>query len=229
MDANDIKFRCSALGYLMTNSKTKGELSETTKNHLIDIYVAEKYKRQTDIFNKYLEKGKMVEEDSLTLFSRVTKTFYTKNKEHYSNEFIKGTPDIVTVDKIVDIKSAWDIFTYYRNLNKDLNKLYYWQLQGYMWLTGIKKATLAYCLVNTPQSLIVAEQKKLYYRMGVIDEYNPTYIEACHEIERLAIYDDIPLIERVLTIDFELDDEKIESLKSKILECRTFLNKLFNQ
>jgi len=38
-----------------------------------------------------------------------------------------------------------------------LDSLYYWQMQSYMWLTNTKNAIIAYCLVNTPESIIQRE------------------------------------------------------------------------
>jgi hypothetical protein len=78
----------------MTESRTKNDLSETTKTHLIDVYVANRYGRQEDIQSKFIEKGLAVEEDSITLYSRIKKDFYKKNEDHLKNSWIKGTPDL---------------------------------------------------------------------------------------------------------------------------------------
>ncbi len=52
----------------MTDSRTKGDpLGETCKGHLIDVYVSNKYGRNTDISNRYIQKGNQVEEDAITL------------------------------------------------------------------------------------------------------------------------------------------------------------------
>jgi hypothetical protein len=227
MDANDILFRCSSLGHLMTESRSKSDpISETTKTHLVDVFVSKKYQRKTDISNRYTNKGLMVEEDSLTLYSRHKKRFFKKNVARLQNEFIIGTPDIITEPAVIDIKSSWDIFTFFRNNNPDkLNKTYYWQLQGYMALTGIKNALLVYCLVNTPDILIGDEKRKLSYKMGVIDGDNDkTFIQACAELDRLMIYDDIPMEERVYEIFIERDDAAIERLYSRIKDCRKYMN-----
>jgi hypothetical protein len=217
----------------MTEPRSKTEtLSETTKTHLIDVYVAAKYGRQTDIQNRYIEKGNMVEEDSITLYSRVKKTFFKKNDHSLSNEFIKGTPDLFTgleisgAETIIDIKSSWDIYTFFRVHTQPLNKMYYWQLQGYMALTGARKAKLVYCLVNTPEPLIMDEERKLMYRMGAATTENPEFIKACEEIRKSMTYDDIPMTERVIEIDIERSEEDIQRLYSRVVECRKFLNEL---
>jgi hypothetical protein len=230
-NADQIKFRCSSLGHLMTEPRSKSEaISETTKTHLIDVYVSEVYGRKTEIFNKYISKGNQVEEDSITLFSRVNKEFFTKNEKHLSNDYIKGTPDLFqgasidNADKIIDIKSSWDIFTYFRTRGKDMNKMYYWQLMGYIALTGAQSATLAYCLVDTPDTLLNDEKRKLHWKMGLIDDNHPDFIEACEEIDKLGKYNDIQLKDRVYTIHVERNESDINRIYQRVMEAREWMN-----
>jgi hypothetical protein len=226
MNANEIKFRCSSLGNLMTESRDKNDpISETTKTHLVEVFVSAKYGRNTDITNRYTTKGLMVEEDSLTLYSVFKNQFYKKNEERLGNDFITGTPDIIMPDRIIDIKSSWDIFTFFRNNAKKLNKSYYWQLQGYMALTGRPQAKLAYCLIDTPETLINDEKRKLAYKMAVIDsDEDENYGTACLELDRLMRYGDIPREQRVIEIDIPRDDAAIARLYTRIIQCRDYMN-----
>lgn len=226
MDKSKILFRCSQLGSLMTEPKSKTDLiSETTKTYLIDMYAYLRYGRKSDIVNKYVQKGLAVEEDSITLYSRVTGDFFIKNEEHFKNDFIMGTPDIVT-DPIVDIKSSWDLFTFLKAKNSSLNKMYYWQLQGYMWLTGARNAKLAYCLVNTPDQIINDQKRKFMWNANMIDETELS-VKAFEEIERNGIYDDIPLSDRLHTIDIAYNEADIERLKLRINDCRDYMLSYF--
>jgi hypothetical protein len=235
MQFNNHLFRCSSLGHLMTEPKAKadkeaGNLSESAKMHLIDCYVSAKYNRQTEIQSRYIQKGLMVEEDAITLYSRLKKSFFKKNEQHLSNDFIKGTPDLFTgseilkADKIIDTKSSWDLFTFFRVLSKELNNLYYWQMQGYMMLTGAKSATVAYCLVNTPLILIEDEKRKLLYKMGVTTSEDSIYLEACEELERSMIYDDIVMSQRLIEFEVERNEEDIKLIEAKVLKAREWLN-----
>lgn len=235
MNFDNTLFRCSSLGHLMTNpvnksDKETGNLSEGAKAHLIDVYISNKFGRQTDISNKYIEKGLMVEEDSITLFSRVKKTFFQKNEIHLHNEFIKGTPDLYTgleisaAESIIDLKSSWDIYTFFRVLSKDINSIYYWQLQGYMALTGAKKALLAYCLINTPEPMIEEEKRRLFYKMNVVTTESPVYVEACKELEKAMIYDDIPIHQRLIEFEVKRNVEDINRIYKKVEKARIFLN-----
>lgn len=231
MQANKILFRCSSLGYIMTESRTKSEpLSETCKNHLVDVFISYRYNRRQDIQTRYTIKGTMVEEDSMTLYSRYKRKMYRKNQERFSNDYIAGTPDIVVVDGaapelIIDIKSSWDIFTFMRNKHKDLNKQYYWQMQGYMALTGAKSAVLAYCLSNTPDQLIEGQKRTLWYQMGQPPQDSDLWLDAEAEINRMAIYDDIDISERIIEINIERNDSDIEALYKKIGICRAWMQK----
>lgn len=234
MDFNNILFRCSSIKHIMTEPKTKkdreaGILSKTVRNHLADKYVSARYGRETEIFNKYVTKGLQVEEDSLTLYSRYKGVFYTKNEKLFTNDFISGTPDIVTSDSeggvIIDIKSSWDVFTFFRAADPDdLNDMYYWQMQGYMALTGAKKAIVAYCLVNTPDALIADEQRRIFYRMNVATTESPAYVEACEALERSMRFDDIDMKERVIEIMVERSDEDIQRIYEKAAMCREYMN-----
>jgi len=216
----------------MTEARSKQEvLSETCITHLVDVYIAEKYQRNTDINNKYIEKGLQVEEDSITLYSRVKKVFFKKNEAHLNNEFIKGTPDLYkgetinTATEIIDIKSAWDIYTFFRAKHKSPKKLYYWQLQGYMALTGAKIATLAYCLIDTPPALIYDEKRRLMWKMNILSENDPDYIAACEEIDRAMTYPDIPLHERMFEIEIIRNDADIEAIYERVKKCREYMQK----
>jgi len=224
-------FRCHSIGKLMTEPKLKadkeaGNLSETTKTFLMEVFIQQKYGRKKDISNKYIEKGLLVENDAIKLYSRYKFNEYQKNEELFKNDFLLGTPDIVS-DDIIDIKSSWDIFTFFSNLNKDVDSAYYWQLQAYLALTGKESAKLAYCLVNTPETLVNDEKRKLMYKMNVATDENPEYLQACDEIDLNMNFDDIP--NRVIEFEVKRNDEDIEKMYSKIKKARIYLTELETQ
>lgn len=219
-----ILFRCSSLGKIMTEPRSKSEvISETCKGHLIEVFVKEHYGREKDIQNRYTTKGLCVEDDSIKLYSEYKQEGFEKNEERFKNRFIIGTPDIVLSDKIIDIKSSWDIFTFLKNKNS-LNKDYYWQLQGYMALTDRKLATIAYCLIDTPDALVFDEKRRLQFKMGVIDDANPDFQEACSKIDLLSYYSDIPLQERVIEVPVERNDSDIEKIYQRVKDCRVYID-----
>lgn len=226
-------FHPSQLGLIMTESRTKEPLGETAKTHLIECYVNHVYGRYKDITNKYLEKGTLAEEDSIDLYAIVKKKMYEKNKHRIHNDFFMGTPDlfegpsIKEATLIIDLKTSWDIFTFFGVMTKGLDKRYFWQLQAYMDLTGAKEAKLVYCLVNTPYKLVEDEKKKLMWKLGVIDpETDELYITGCNEIDKNSNFDDIPMQKRYIEFSIERDQEAIDKAHERVIFCRNFLNQL---
>lgn len=237
MNWSQTLIRCSSIGSLMTDPKSKadkdaGELSKTAKTHLKAIYIKEKYGRDKDLKTRAIKKGLAVEEDSITILSRVQKKLLVKNEERLSNEFITGLPDIYegesirNADSITDIKSSYDLFTFIDNIGEPLDSNYYGQLQGYMALSGAKIAHIAYCLVNTPQSIIDGAKYALLKSMDVISEESPEFIAEALKIERNAIFDDIPKEERVLIFTVHYDPDYIGKLYDKVIKAREYLAEL---
>lgn len=234
-DFSKHKFRCSSLGHLITEPKTKAEkeagmLSETTKTHLMDIFISHQFGRQTDINNKYIEKGISNEEDSITFLSRVNKVIYRKNDKRFFNDYIQGEPDILpdadNGNTVFDVKTSWDLFTFFRTYDKKMKDLYLWQLRGYAWLTGAENAKLAYCLTNTPKPLIEAEKRKLWYQLGQPLDDNENWIDAQKVIDLSMIYDDIDINNRVLSYDVDLSGEWQDELIKKVIQARLYLVEL---
>src|SRR5690606_26011628 len=141
---DNYRFHCSSLGKIMTDPRSGTGLSETCKAHLMECWIAETYGREKVFENKYMTKGTEVEENAITLYSRAKKKFFKKNTGVLSNEFIIGTPDTYDVADVIDIKSSWDIFTFFANIFKPLNKDYAWQLSGYRTLLKKLRALLVY-------------------------------------------------------------------------------------
>lgn len=204
-------------------------LSESCKSYLVQAYVLEKYNRVAEVKTKQMIKGNICEEDSIKLFSHLEKSNYKKNQYRLSNEFITGVPDlhdgedIASATEVIDIKTAWDIFTFLSKVQEPMTDAYYWQLQGYLALTGASIGTIAYCLVNTPDSIIEGEKYNLLRKMDVATEEDPSFKAEMAKMMRNRIYDDIPMQERLLTISIERNDEDIAKIYSKIVKCREFL------
>jgi hypothetical protein len=230
-------FRCSALHNLMTEpllkaDKEAGLLSKTAKTYLMEVYIKEKYGRENNFSSKYTEKGILVEEDSIELYNLISKKFYLKNERNLKNKYISGTPDLFAgleiedAEMIIDIKSSWDIFTFFKVQTEPVNTAYWWQLQGYMALTGAISSRLVYCLVNTPLHLIDDEKRRLLYKMNCVSEESPEYIKACKELDRLMIFDDILAEKRVFEIYINRDEEAIQKIYAKVEKARQYLCEL---
>jgi len=210
-------------------AKDAGELSKTAKTHLKNVYIQEKYGREKDIVTKQMQKGIEVEEESITLLSRFQKKMLVKNEERLNNDYITGLPDIYegesirNADSITDIKSSYDLFTFMANVGEGLDNQYYYQLQGYMALSGAKSAYIAYCLVDTPLHIINAEKYKLLRSLDVISEESPEFIKQAIKIESNMLFSDIPKEERVLIFPVERNEEVINKIYDKVIKAREYL------
>lgn len=226
---NKILFRCSGVGALMTEPKLKadkdaGNLSETAKTFVTDMWLFEEFGFAESIKNQYMDKGNECEQDSMDLVTQVVPGgFRSRYNTKLQNDYVKGTPDIVLNDCVEDIKTSWNLKTFY---NAELSKMYYTQAQCYMWLTGKQKYRLIYSLVPTPEHLILSECEKLVLKYNRNKE-NEDYIKECNQIKKNNdLIKDIEIKKRVKIFEFEYNPKYIETLKIKIEKAREYYNTL---
>jgi len=112
------------------------------------------YGYELNIDNKFVNKGIRMEDEAIKFLSSVSGNSYQKNKVFFENEFICGTPDIISDNKIIDIKCSWSKATFPLFPEEAENIVYEYQMRGYMMLTGCDHAEVIYCLMSTPDDLI---------------------------------------------------------------------------
>jgi hypothetical protein len=230
VDFSAWKFHPSCLGRLMTNDRSGKNVGETCKSALLDIWIEATYDRSEDFTNKYTEKGTLVEEAAITLYSTQKRKFYKKNIETFEDDYFIGTPDIVTETELKDIKSSWSLFTFYDNIHKKINKDYELQLQGYYKLVkkkfpNVKTAGLVYVLVNTPLFILEQEKTRFRYKFEEIDpDINPVYRAGVEQIEKNGTFDDIPEADRWM--EFTVEERDLTEEYKRLDWCRDFLNQL---
>ena len=215
-----LKIRASQVGKIMTSSRSKGDvLSKTAKTYLEQLAKEELLGVRTEFSSKYTDKGNLVEDDAIALVERVNEwDFLYKNEEHFSNDYVTGTPDVLTEDVLLDVKSSWNVDTF-PMFDKELkNKDYYYQLQAYMWLTNKTESYLCYCLVDTPKFIIKAEVRKLH---------KPRYSDIKAIILKHKFNADTEKY-RVKSFQVVRDDDVIEQIKERIEVCREYYNNLIN-
>ena len=200
------KWRASCLAEIMTDPKGKNEvLSVGAKTAIEKIAKELVYGYDEEISSKYMEKGILVEDDSIKLYNEVFFTDYTKNTERRSNDWITGEADIVTPVKIIDIKSAWSLATFPATSARADKIEYEWQGRAYMWLWDVDQFEIAYCLVNTPDELIGHEQQDLHY----VDHINPEL--------------------RVTRVHYTRDKELEEKIKQRVEDANLYLDAMVKQ
>ena len=97
--------RCSSLGKIMTNARSKKEvLSQTAKSYVKQTLLEDEFGIKNEFWSRYTDKGNEVEQHSIDLCNDVLDFgFMYKNEERFTNKYITGEPDIIT-DVVVDIK-----------------------------------------------------------------------------------------------------------------------------
>ena len=208
-------------GQLLEKKNQKPKLSVGAKSFLEEIHKEVLFGKSKEIVSKYLDKGLQVEEKAITLYSDVTNNLFVKNVKHFKNEYLTGTPDMVT-NQILDIKSSWDFSTFPMNETEIPTKIYYWQLLAYMDLTGLKNAELIYCLVDTPNLLIEDEKRRTSWKLGF--QELPEELEK--EIENNLTYSSIPKELRIKIFKTEYSDKDVKTMKIQIDLARDYLTEL---
>jgi len=226
MQFEPFKIRCSQIGKIMTQPRTKSDLiSKTTQTYLEQWIKEQVYKRQKDFSSKYTEKGIEMEDKSIEFLSQhLDIGMIFKNEQSFGDEFMTGTPDIVLTDCVIDVKNSWDCFTFPLLDTECPNSDYYWQLQGYMALTGKQNAKLVYTLMDSPQRLIDDEIRRQGWKMGFID----IPIEFEQEIYRRMLYDDIPDSLKIKVFDIPRNDEDIAKIYAQVEVCRQYIKSIIN-
>ena len=219
-----LKIRCSAIGKIMTNSRSKSEvLSKTCKTYLQELAIEEMYGIKKEFSSRYTDKGIEVERESIDLVQdNCDFGFMYKNEEHFENDFLTGTPDVNTDNILLDVKSSYDATTFPWFEEEIPNKDYYYQLQGYMALCNKRKSVLAYCLVNTPFQIVEDEVRRAHWKEHLIDESE----ELRADVEARHNFDHIPPEKRIKTFEVRYDKEVVKAIYERIKECRKYYETL---
>jgi len=219
-----MKIRCSSLGKIMTAPRSKSEvLSQTAKTYVEELAKEHLFGIKKVFKSRYTDKGNEVEEKAIELTEDVLGfEFLTKNENYYQNDWVKGTPDIITTSLVIDVKSSWsgDTFPFFET--ELPNKDYYYQVMGYMWLTGKKNALISYCLINTPEEIVNDEIRRTAWGKYEIEPSE----ETIRDVVALHSFDNIPKDRRVKAFHVEYNEGVVNEMKTRIEYCRTYFNEL---
>ena len=144
-----------------------------------------------------------------------------KNEDYFSNDYMTGTPDLIYPGVVFDTKCSFDMSTF-PLFETDIDKDYWWQLQGYMELINVQKAGLVYVIVNTPDHLVDMEIRKKTY--GMVAEYDIE--QKAEQVRRYHNYDNIEMKYRLKRYDFDRDEQAMEAVKERVMMCRKYIKEL---
>lgn len=154
----DIRFRCSSLGHLMTEPRTRaeGDLSIGARSYIRQLVKEELFSVEFEVSSKETDKGIAVENTAIALLNKVRGLNLAKNTERRRNEWITGECDLFDAHRRRghDIKAPWSLKTFPAWTVDAIDPLYDWQMRGYMMLWDADEWEVNYVMVNTPHELI---------------------------------------------------------------------------
>lgn len=207
-------------------TKDNPELPETAKGYCRDWLKTQLYNSKTEIKSKYLDKGNIMEDESIDFIAdELGFGFLLKNEEHFSNDFMMGTPDVLYGDLVIDVKNSWDCFTFPLFDTEVPNMDYYWQLQGYMCLADKGNAKLIYCLMDTPEHLIHNTAKWYCISQG----YEELDMDIYKKYHDNLTYEGVKNGLKIKVFDIERNDDDIQKIKDRVEMCRDYITWLIKQ
>lgn len=202
----------------LNEKKDEIELTEGAKRYLARLYGYIKYQKWvvpvSDRKERYF-KGLFLEKEAISLISELDGEKYIKNTFRIADDFLSGVPDVVEDHKIIDIKCSWDIVTFFANLYKSLSPQYWWQMQGYLSITGMGSGEISFCLLSTPPACVdqIISDMKMRGTLFIPED----------EAREKFNYDSIPKEERRIKFIIERDDEAIAQIPKRVQKAREFL------
>lgn len=187
----------------LAEKKANPTLPETCITYLKEWYAEQVYDDREDIKSKYFDKGNLMEESAIN-FSGVMLGLglLDKNEEEFENEWLTGTPDVITKNMILDTKCPWSGKTFLDSVLSPLSDAYEWQMIGYMWLTDKPLAKVCFCLMDTPD----------FVNFG-----------------KAVTYDEVPSNFKFHAKSVEKSEEKENQIKERVGLCRKWLENYHNQ
>lgn len=204
----DILFRCSSVGKLMTEPKSKTEaLSQGAKTHIRELAAQDIFGVEFTFSSVETEKGIQCEPDAIALLNSVRGLSLEKNSERRSDGNLTGECDLFHAPRRRghDLKCSWSLKTFPIVVADCEDKLYEWQMRGYMKLWDADEWEVNYCLVNTPERLI---------------RYEPL---------ALHLVDHIPAHQRLTTWLVKRDAAKEAAMAEKIRAAREYYREVISE
>jgi len=202
-----MKWHPSSLGKLMTTTKSKGEnLSQGAKTYIRQVAKQDFFGYRVELDNKYINKGKDQEQDSIDLLNSVRFTNYHKNVIRLQDEYLTGECDILAEDRVIDIKTSWNLETWPATPGEAHDNDYEWQGRAYLMLYEREIFELVFCLVTTKDEFLSQWEQ--------ID---------LHRVDHIAPE------KRITSVIYERDLEKEQLIREKLIFANEYYSQYINQ
>ena len=209
---------------LLLKRDAKPQLSAGAKSYINELFMYKEFGVRQEINSKYIDKGNEVEELAIEIAGiQLGYEGLVKNEDYFENDYIIGTPDVVNDEVLIDVKSSWSASTFPFFDTTLKNNIYSWQLKAYMYLTGHTESYLCYCLVPTPEDLILDEMRRVSWKRGELGEVS---IETEADVRAYFDLSKIPTEKRVKAFKVELTAEDVEQIKEKVELAREYYKQI---
>lgn len=204
----------SALSEIMA-SPEKNAMPAGAKTYIQDWAKALKFNRKAQFQSRYTDKGNNLETAGLTLLSSLRGDMFIKNERTFETHFMVGTPDHISPLFDLKLPFSWATFPIF---DQEPRKEYFWQLQGYMYLTGAETSELIYILLDATEECIKSEAyarcraRKIDFSAAVLDE-----------VRAELTYPELAPADRVKSFVVERDNDKIEQAIARVELCNKYL------
>jgi hypothetical protein len=199
------------------------QLGETCKSYLKEWVIEKITGKSKDVDTYNFQHGIDTEPLALKRAGNYFGCEFEKNTQRIENDYFIGEWDSANKPKdlVIDVKSSISAHTF-PYFNETPDEGYYDQLQIYMDLTGLNNAALVHCLENgTDEEIerlawkIARKESKLLGREEI--EMDMTH---WNQAKEKLNFDHLPAWMRIRVYDFKRDDNRIEELKARVLDCR---------
>jgi hypothetical protein len=220
------KIRSSAIHQIMTNGRSKSDPIGQTCITYLQNWILEQPeflgRKINEFSSRHTKKGNAVERDSLDFIGQMLYdgAFFEPNTKHFYNDYITGTPDQILSDHTFDNKATWSAgsFPFFES---EPEKAYFYQGQGYMILTGVRKHKVIHTLMDTPEDLIKSEAYRIAKDLGFAEPTDELY----EQTRKRLTFSDLPDERRIKVFKFDYDSEIEKSIISRVEECREYIYK----
>ena len=212
-------------------------LSAGAKKYLMVRYSRYRYGKRYKIrhvgemkFTQML-KGTLVESNAVKLLSEIDQMEYFRVKTSIKSDYLYGYLDMLdapTVDaasRIFEIKNCFDIASFMLRVGQPLPKSIWYQMQGYLSITGKDIGEVAFCLCDFPDYMINEQREIIFTAMCPDRIETDAFINYWNQAEKSMRFQDIPAKQRVVSYIVHRDDAVIKKINERVVTCRNWLQK----
>ena len=215
---------------LIAKREAPPQLSQGAKTRVDEQFLADAFGINREFWSKETDKGNECEDESIKLFAKVAGIFgIKKNEKQFENDFFKGTPDIVTDDAVIDIKTSYSGSTFPWFANELPETAYFYQVQAYLYLTGRQNGFVAYCLTNSNDDQINDEVRRESWRQKIIDPTDEQLDAIETKVYSQMTFDNIDDALRVKIFEIPRDEDVINKMIERVKLCRGHYEKRKNE